>query len=405
MPEPVKSLRHNRDFMLLWGGQVVSTLGSMASQVIYPLLILALTDSPTAAGFAAALRFVPYLLFSLPVGALIDRWDRKRVMLWSDIGRAVAVGTIPVAIALDALTLTQVYLVCFIEGSFFVFFNIAEVAALPRVVPRSQLPAATAVNEAGFGVAGILGPPMGTFLFQVLGHAVPFVSQVVTYLVSFASLSAIRTSFKAEVAAPRQDLAAEIAEGIRWLWSKPLIRFMAFLTGGINLVNAAVPLAIIVLAKELGASDAQIGIVFSIAGAGAILGSLVGGRIQRRFSFGGVIATTVWISAASFLLLAAVPGFIWIGVVASVYFFVGPIYNVVQFSYRVALIPDELQGRVNSIFRLICFSFMPIGAALGGLLIEELGVRTAVGVCAGIFFALAALTSVNRHVREAAPIK
>jgi len=402
MTAPV-ALRRNRDFMLLWGGQVVSTLGSMASQVIYPLLILALTDSPTAAGFAAALRFVPYLVFSLPVGALIDRWDRKRVMLWSDIGRAVAVGTIPVAIALDALTLMQVYLVCFIEGSFFVFFNIAEVAALPKVVPRSQLPEATAVNEAGFGVAGILGPPMGTFLFQVLGHAVPFVSQVLTYLVSFASLTAIRTSFKAEVAAPRHDLAAEIAEGIRWLWSKPLIRFMAFLTGGINLVNAAVPLAIIVLAKELGASDTEIGIIFSIAGAGAILGSLVG-RIQRSFTFGQVIAASVWISAASFLMLAAVPGFIWIGVVASVYFFVGPIYNVVQFSYRVALIPDELQGRVNSIFRLICFSFMPIGAALGGLMIEELGVRTAVGVCAGIFFALAALTSINRHVREAAPL-
>ena len=115
--------------MLLWGGQVVSTLGSMASQVIYPLLILALTDSPAAAGIAGALRFVPYVLFSLPVGALIDRWDRKRVMIWCDIGRAVAVGSIPVAIALDALTIAQVYLVCFIEGSFFVFFNIAEVAA------------------------------------------------------------------------------------------------------------------------------------------------------------------------------------------------------------------------------------------------------------------------------------
>jgi len=187
--------------------------------------------------------------------------------------------------------------------------------------------------------------------------------------------------------------------------AKPKIRFMAFLTGGINLVNAAVPLAMIVLAKELGASDTDVGVIFSIAGAGAILGSLVGGRIQRRFRFGQVIVAMIWISAASFLALVAVPGFIWIGVVAAVYFFVGPIYNVVQFSYRVALIPDELQGRVNSIFRLIAFSFMPIGAALGGLMIEELGVRTAVGACAGIFFALATLTSINRHVREAAPLK
>jgi MFS family permease len=133
-------LLQNRDFMLLWGGQVVSTLGSMASHVIFPLLILAITDSPTAAGIAGALRFVPYLVLSLPVGALIDRWDRKRVMVVSDLGRALAVGSIPAAMALDALTLAHIYIVCFVEGSLFVFFNIAEVAALPRVVPRAQLP-------------------------------------------------------------------------------------------------------------------------------------------------------------------------------------------------------------------------------------------------------------------------
>ena len=105
------SLLHNRDFVLLWGGQVVSTLGSMASQVIFPLLILALTDSPTAAGIAGALRFVPYLILSLPVGALIDRWDRKRVMVICDLGRALAVGSIPVAMAFDALSLAHIYLV------------------------------------------------------------------------------------------------------------------------------------------------------------------------------------------------------------------------------------------------------------------------------------------------------
>src|SRR5258706_949732 len=98
-------LLHNRDFMLLWSGQVVSTLGSMATSVIYPLLILALTNSPTAAGIAGALRFAPYLVLSLPVGALIDRWDRKRVMVVIELGRALAVGTIPAAMALDALSL------------------------------------------------------------------------------------------------------------------------------------------------------------------------------------------------------------------------------------------------------------------------------------------------------------
>src|SRR6185436_8261078 len=121
------SLFHNRDFMLLWGGQVVSTLGSMTCHVIYPLLILALTDSPAAAGVAGALRFIPYLILSLPVGALIDRWDRRRVMILSDLGRLLAVGSLPIAMAFDALVLWHVYVVCFVEGALFCFFNIVEV--------------------------------------------------------------------------------------------------------------------------------------------------------------------------------------------------------------------------------------------------------------------------------------
>ena len=124
--------------MLLWGGQVISTLGSTALSVVYPLLILAITDSAAAAGIASGLRALPYLIFSLPVGALIDRWDRKRVMIWCDFGRALAALSIPVALWLGALTIGQVYVVAFVEGSLFVFFNIAEVAALPRLVPALQ---------------------------------------------------------------------------------------------------------------------------------------------------------------------------------------------------------------------------------------------------------------------------
>ena len=400
-----QGLLHNRDFMLLWGGQVVSTLGSMTSHVIYPLLILALTDSPTAAGIAGALRFIPYVVFSLPVGALIDRWDRKRVMVVSDLGRAIAVGSIPVAMALDLLTLMHVYVVCFIEGSLFVFFNIAEVAALPRVVPRSELPQATAYNEAGFGVANIVGPPLGTVLYQAFGRAVPFVADAISYFVSLASLVSIKAKFQSEAIVVKRHLGAEIAEGLRWLWSKPLIRFMAFLTGGLNLVNAAMALVMIVLAKDLGAGDAEIGVMFSIAGVGGIAGSLVGGRIARRYTFGQVIVTTLWIASVSFLLFAAMPTFIWVGVLAGIFSFVGPIYNVVQFSYRVALIPDELQGRVNSTFRLLAFGFMPIGATLSGVVIEHFGVRAAVVAFAACLFFLSALTTLNRHVREAQPIE
>src|SRR5579864_6058515 len=126
-PKP-KSLWHNRDYMLLWSGQVVSSMGTQVSQLAFPLLILFLTRSPVLAGLAGALRALPYLIFSLPAGALIDRWDRKRVMILCDAGRGICMASIPVAYIIGHLTVVQLFLVSLFEGTLFVFFNIAEVA-------------------------------------------------------------------------------------------------------------------------------------------------------------------------------------------------------------------------------------------------------------------------------------
>jgi len=390
--------------MLLWSGQVVSTLGSSAAAIIYPLLILAITDSPGAAGIASALRALPYLLFSLPVGALVDRWDRKRVMILCDLLRAAAVLTIPLALWLNALTLWQIYAVAFVEGSLFVFFNLAEVAALRRVLQSAELPRATAQNEAAFGAAQIVGPSLGTLLFQTLGRGAPFVADALSFIVSMLSLLLIRTGFSVAQPPVRRSLRAEIAEGLRWLWHKPLIRYIALLTGVMNFVYAATPLLLIVLAKQMGASDIDIGLVFSIGGVSGIAGSLIGGRIQRRFSFGQVIVAVVWAQALLFPLYLLVPRFWLLGAVYALIYALSPVYNVVQFSYRMALIPDALQGRVNSSFRLLAFGFNPLGAALCGLLLERFGSTPTVLVFAACYLAIAVATQINPHVRHAAPV-
>src|SRR5882672_1901934 len=399
------SLWRNRNYMLLWGGQVVSTVGSSASQIIYPLLILALTDSPAAAGIAASLHALPYLLFSLPVGALVDRWDRKRVMIWSDLGRAAAVASIPVAMAFDVLSLTQIYLVSFVEGTLFVFFNLAEVTALSRVVQPATLPQAAAQNEAAFGIANIVGPSFGTVLFQSIGRAAPFVADAVSFLVSAISVALIKGDFRRAQQAPARHLITEIVEGLRWMWSSPLIRAMAFLTGGLNLVGAATPLILIVIGKQLGASAAQIGLIFSIGAIGGIVGSLVGGQIQRRFSFTQVIVSVVWMNAVLFALYGFVSKFVFLGIISALIWTLSPIYNVVQFSYRLALIPDQLQGRVNSAFRLLAFGFDPLGAALSGWLLEYAGTEATVIVFALWALGLAVSTTLSRHVRHARPFR
>src|SRR5947208_2885522 len=158
---PTKPLWRNRDFLLLISGQAVSSVGSQISLIAFPLLILALTHSPAQTGLMTALRGLPFALFSLPAGALIDRWDRKRVMILCDIGRAIALGSIPVALALHGLTYMQLYLVSILEGTLFVFFNLAESACLPHVVAKEQLPAAVAQNEVLFSASNVVGPALG----------------------------------------------------------------------------------------------------------------------------------------------------------------------------------------------------------------------------------------------------
>ncbi|MGH8676044.1 MAG: MFS transporter, partial [Burkholderiales bacterium] len=332
------------------------------------------------------------------------RWDRKRVMIVCDVGRALTVITVPIALWFDVLTLWQLYIAAFVEGSLFVFFNIAEVAALPRVVPAIQLPQAAAQNEAAFGAAHIVGPSLGTVLYQTLGRAAPFIADAASFLVSSLCLMFIKTEFRLAKPSAVGNLRAEILEGLGWLWRQPLIRYMAFLTGSLNLVNAGTMLILIVLAKQLGASEIEIGLIFSIGGIGGIVGSLIGGQIQKRFSFGQVIVCVMWVNAALFPLYALVPVSLLLGVVGALTYVLMPIYNVVQFSYRLALIPDALQGRVNSAFRLLAFGFMPVGAALSGFLLERIGAIPTVLLFTLWYALLAILTTFNRHVREARPI-
>ena len=404
-PSALPPLWRNRDYMLLWSGQVVSALGSSISGIVFPLLILAMTNNDTTlAGFAGALGSLPYLIFSLPVGALIDRWNRKKVMIICDTFRALNSASIPVAIWLGHLTVWQLLINAFIEGTFFVFFNIAEVAALPRVVVKRQLPQASAQNEAGFIGASLVGPPIGGFLFQSVSRAFPFVADAISYAVSVISLFFIKTQFQGERNVEQRHLVVEIREGLSWLWHQPLIRFMAFLTGGLNFVNASTYLILIVLAKDLGASDAQVGFMFSIASAGGIVGSLLGGQMQKRFTFGQVIIGVGWFATILYAFFLVSPNFIVLGIVAGLGWMTSPIYNVVQFSYRLALIPDRLQGRVNSTFRLLAFGFQPLGSAIAGILLKAVGTTTTILFYLAVFVLLSVMTTLNSHVRHARPI-
>ncbi|HOB94609.1 MAG TPA: MFS transporter [Aquabacterium sp.] len=363
-----------RDYMLLWSGQVASTLGGSASGIVVPLLVLAMTGSASAAGIASALGIVPYIVLSLPVGVLVDRWHRQRVMVVCDIGRALACGVLVAALLFDALTLPLLYAVVVVQGVCMVFFNLAEVAALPRVVATAQLPQAIAQNQAGHSGAAIAGPALGTWMLQQGGRSLPFAADALGHLVSAWCVWRLRTPLaSAQPADAPRNLRAEMAVGLRWLWQQPLVRRIAVITSLSNFVMAAAPLLVIVLAKGFGASEAQIGLVFSAGGLGGLLGALAGGWFARRFSFGQVIAGVLAVQALMLPLMVVAPGAWTLGVVYAVLAFCGPVYNVVQLSRRLAMIPDGLQGRVNSAFRFAANVLYPVGAALCGWLAEHHG--------------------------------
>jgi MFS family permease len=377
-PQPA-SLWHNRDFLLLWSGQIVSTIGSQVSLIAFPWLILAVTHSPAQAGLIAAIRTLPYLLFGLPAGALIDRWNRKLVMILCDTGRALALGSIPLAFAFGLLTAMQLYLVSFIEGTLFIFFGLAEAAALPRVVSQEQLAAATAQNEFIYSFSGLLGPSFSGILYAI-GNAMPFLADAISYIVSVCSLLFIKTQFQQErPAAPRGKgrvitlLWTEILDGMRWLWHHPVIRFLAVLVSGLNLCGVGYVLIVLVLAQQQHASKLATGLILASGGIGSILGALIAGPLARRLRVGHLMILSSWLLAFTWLPFAFAHNPVLLGVVVASASIAVPIHASVQYGYRLASIPDKLQGRVNSLYRVILFGCESAGLLLTGVLLQALG--------------------------------
>ena len=340
------------------------------------------------------------MLLGLPAGALVDRVDRKRLMLVSDAARAVALATIPVAYAFDVLTVWQLAAVAFVEGSFFILFDFAETSSVPQIVAREQLPTAIAVHQARVQGADVAGQPLGGVLFAAHRMA-PFVVDVLSYVVSFFALLLIRRPLQEARERAATSMRADIAEGIAWLWGQPFLRACVFLVAGSNLVGNALFLVLIVRAQELGASAAVVGLMLGFYGAGSLLGSVLAPSVVRRVDSRHIVVGSLWLWAAGAAVLAAIEEPLALGVVIALAGFPLIFWNVVLASYRYALVPDRLLGRVQSAGRLVAWSTIPVGALVGGLLAESLGGRTSILVLAVLGAAVALAATLTPAVRRA----
>ena len=376
-------LRRNRDFNLLWVGQAVSELGAHVSAIAFPLLVLATTGSPVRAGIVSAAGTLPDLVLAVPAGALVDRWNQKRVMIVTDSVCAAAFGSLGLAVALDALTFGHIVAVAFIEGVGFVLFEVAEGSALQKVVADHHLDAALARNSARAHTAALAGQPLGGALFA-LGRAVPFVFDAVSYLMSVVAVSLIRTSFRRDVMPERPRLRGDMRAGLSWFWQQPFLRTTSLISMTRSFTLNALYLVVIVIAHERGASAALIGLLFVFVGVGGILGSLAAPAVARRASIRTVIIATAVVGAVLVPLLSILPGKATPGIVFGALYILNPVWSTVVGAHRLRITPPELRARVLSIATLIGGGLVPLAFVAAGLLLEAAGTTSTVLVFSGI---------------------
>ncbi len=365
------------NFHRLWTAGAVSNLGDGVVLAAMPLLAVSLSRSPSTVALVTAAGTLPWLLFSLIGGAIVDRVDRRRAMSVVDGFRFAAMALLGFALVTGAESIPLLVIVSFSLGMAETVFDNASQAILPSLVADDLLETANGRLEGAQIVANqFAGPPLGAWLFGLAASA-PFFLDAASFGFAALLVVTLRGSFRT----PRDEhdttsVRADIAEGLRWLFAHRLLRSLAIALGVMNLVGMAAMTMLVLYAKDvLHLTNTQFGLLLTTEAAGAVLGSMMAARLARRFGNGVTLTVAITVSAASFL----VPAF-WaqpVAVAASLAIggFGGLVWNVLTVSMRQSLVPDALLGRVNSAYRLFGWGTMPLGAISGGLIADAFGLR------------------------------
>ncbi|OLZ43649.1 MFS transporter [Amycolatopsis keratiniphila] len=395
-------LRQNRDFRLLWIGQTLSALGSTMSSVALPLLVLVATGSPIKAGIVALAGNLPFILLQLPAGAFVDRLNRRTVMISCDLGRALAAGSVAVALLADELTFAHLVVYAAVDATLAVPFQLAESAALSRiVVDESQLSTAIALNQGRAYGAELAGQPVGGLLFGIRNF-LPFVAEAIAYVGSLLTVLALRTPLPAPPRTRAPHLLRDIKEGVTWFWSKPFLRWTALFVSASDFVINGLFLLLVVIAQREGVSEVEIGFMLALGGAGGVAGSLLAPLIQKRIgSMRLIVAGVAWIGAPMVAALALTTDYLSMGLLLGLTMSVWPVWNAVIMARWLVLIPDELMGRVQSAAVLIAGAPVPLAGLAAAFLYESLGSVGALLVFAGIMLTVAIFATLHKAVRDA----
>jgi MFS family permease len=392
-------LRRNRDFLLLQAGQLLSELGSQSTTIAYPLLVLAETGSAARAGLVGFARVLSWPLLALPAGLVADRWDRRRLMVAADGVRGLAVGGLAVAILTDRLAFWAIPLIAFVEGGGTALFSAAQAGAVRAVVPTLQLPEAAAAQTGRLAAVALAGQPLGGALFG-LARALPFLVDAVTYAFSTVSLLAMRTPFQQEREPDRSSLRSRLVEPFRFVWGHRFLRTCACLFGLSNFIGLGLLFAVVVLGERQGLSGGQVGTLVAAFGGCVLLGSFLAPLVRRRLSVRAVLLLELWtwLGCALYLVwpnvYALTAGTLATGLAI-------PSTNSVVHGYRIAMTPDRLLGRVESVWRTISLLVAPLGPLVAGVMLDSLPARAAIACFLAVGLVLVVWGSLSPSIRAA----
>jgi hypothetical protein len=397
--EAERPLRRNRDFVLLHLGQLLSNAGSQSTTIAYPLLVLAVTHSPAKAGLVSFARLVPAAALALPAGLAADRWSRRRLMIAADGARVAAIGSLAAMILFHRLAFWVIPIIAFVEGCGSALFSAAQPGALRAVVPPGQLPAAVTVRSGRDAVVQLAGPPLGGALFG-LARALPFVVDAASYGLSTASLLAMRTPFEEQREPDTARLRVRFTEGFRFLWGHPFLRTCAFLFGLSNFIGPGVLLAVVVVGKRQGLSGGEVGGLVASFGACLLLGSLLAPLVRRVLPVRAILVLELWtwLGCAAFLVRPSVY-VLTAGILPTALAI--PSTDAVVHGYRLALTPDRLLGRAESVRTAIALGIAPLGPLTAGVLLGIVSARLTIAVFAVAGLALAAWGTLSPSIRSA----
>jgi MFS family permease len=402
---PASNLWRQGDFLRLWTAQTVSLFGSQVTILALPTVaILLLRARPVEVGVLAAIPWLAYLGVGVFVGVIVDRFTRRQIMIGADIGRALALGSVPLAFALGFQSITHLYVVAGIVGILNIFFDVAYQAYLPTLLGRDQLIEGNTRLAMGEAAALTGGPALSGLLIGAVGAALAVVSDAASYLVSALCITAItghqEMTTQGEAVQLRQ-LFREIGEGIGLVMRHPIIRTLASVSAVQNFSESvAAPMLLIFMYNRLHLTPTLVGLTLTVGSAGFLLGASLVSTVTRRLGVGRMLWFSSLLGVSAYLLLPlgiwGIPLF-WVGLWRLLLGLHLPTYNVNVVSVRQKLIPDRLQGRVNATLRTLIFGIQGGGPLVGGVLGALWGPAPTI-LCGGVLFLLGSLPLLSRAV-------